>query len=185
MTNSLSCVYVNKMFNKLMMIYLSTAWHVRLKQYYPETVSLPDVKHSRVVTAQHHYKEKKNLEKACETPKKEVKEESQRTDKPKKEEKKDKDKDKDRNKVDEKKEEQKHKKDHKEGDRNKSVKRKRDLTDDIDSEGKERKRVKILDIRSNSKEADVDHKKLEDGVSKKKEKDERLTCGTCTHRLEK
>ncbi|KAJ9584819.1 hypothetical protein L9F63_020840, partial [Diploptera punctata] len=144
----------------------SIAWHVRLKQYYPESLNMPDIKHSRVVTAQHHYKEKKNLEKACEIPKKEVKEESLRIDKPKKEEKRDKDKD--RNKVDD-----KHKREHKEGDRSKSCKsRKRDTPDDPDSEGREKKRVKILDGRSNSKDAEADHKKLEDGASKRKDRDE-------------
>ncbi|XP_069693273.1 uncharacterized protein [Periplaneta americana] len=148
----------------------SIAWHVRLKQYYPESMNLTDIKHSRVVTAQHHYKEKKNLEKACETPKKEVKEESQRSDKPKKDEKKEKDKD--RKRPEEKRDEDKHKKEHKEGDRCKSESksRKRD-SEDIDGEGREKKRVRIADGKSNSKEMEVDDKKCDD-VCKRKEKDD-------------
>nr|CAD7198415.1 unnamed protein product [Timema douglasi] len=59
-----------------------TAWHVRLKQYYPSSLNLQNVRHSRVVTAQHHYKEKKNLERAsCDAPKRDVKDENPRNEK--------------------------------------------------------------------------------------------------------
>ncbi|XP_021915148.1 uncharacterized protein LOC110827618 isoform X2 [Zootermopsis nevadensis] len=150
----------------------SIAWHVRLKQYYPDTENTSDLnQYSRAVTTQHHYKEKRNLEKACETPKKDVKDENQRCDKPKREERKDKD----RKRFEERKDEDKHKKEHKEGDRSKgeSKSRKRDL-DDADGEGREKKRMRVLEGKSGSKELEVEHKRYEENSSKRKEKDD---CG--------
>lgn len=158
--------------NVIILFYASTAWHVRLKQYYPDSESSADVKQlSRIITAQHHYKEKRNLEKACETPKKDIKDENQRCDRPKRDERKEKDKDKRR--LEERKDENKYSKEHKEGDRSRGEgkSKKRDL-DDTDGEGREKKRVRILEGKLNSREGEMDHKKYEENACKRKEKDE-------------
>ncbi|XP_066995273.2 uncharacterized protein [Anabrus simplex] len=144
----------------------SIAWHVRLKQYYPDSLNLQDVKHSRVVTAQHHYKEKKNLEKAsCEVLKKEIKEEP-RVDKHRKE--------KEKKRNEEKgggKEEDKYKRDHREVERSKgeSKSRKRER-EDCD---KEKRRLKFSESKITiHKEGDLDHRKHASSLFKEKERDD-------------
>jgi hypothetical protein len=154
------------------LIFSSTAWHVRLKQYYTDTEKSADLKqHSLVISAQHHYKEKRNLEKACETDKKDVKDENQRCDKTKRDERKEKEKD--RKRLEDRKDEDKHKKELKEGDPNKgeNKSKKREL-EDFDGEGKEKKRVRILEGKSSSKELEIEHKKHEESSCKRKEKDD-------------
>jgi hypothetical protein len=143
-----------------------------LKQYYTDTEKSADLKqHSLEITAQHHYKEKRNLEKAYETHKKDVKDENQRCDKTKRDEKKEKEKD--RKRLEDRKDEDKHKKELKEGDPNKgeNKSKKREL-EDFDGEGKEKKHVRILEDKSSSKDLEIEHKKHEESSCKRKEKDD-------------
>lgn len=117
---------------------------MRLKQYYPNSANLPDMKHSRVVTAQHHYKEKKNLEKAssaCDQYKKELKEDLIKCEKHKKE------RDKKKEEIVVKDEEVKHKKEYRDSD----SKRKKHSSECEDT--KERKKIKL------SRDPNPEHKK--------------------------
>ncbi|KAK7874562.1 hypothetical protein R5R35_013132 [Gryllus longicercus] len=157
----------------------SIAWHVRLRQYYPDCLNIQDIKHSRVVTAQHHYKEKKNLEKAsCETPKKDIRDES-RSERHRKEKEKEKKRTEEKTYI--KDEEGKIKRDHKESSRSKVEKPRKREGDDVDRDSKRFKTGDSKDIKSVVSKESSDSRKHEESRRKDKESETRRKSNSSGH----